>query len=159
MPAAGGAPTTAVRAPDLRLRTAARNSLTIKERARALKRQTVVLYFAFRNPQTPWYAKLLIFLTVAYAVSPIDLIPDFIPVLGYLDDIIIVPLGVFLSLKLIPAKVLEECRAHADERIADVRFQRAGLIIVIVVWTVVIAIVVAIMLSVLAGRSTPSSAS
>jgi uncharacterized membrane protein YkvA (DUF1232 family) len=81
--------------------------------ARALKTDLVALWFCRRHPDTPWYAKLLAALVVAYAFSPIDLIPDFIPVLGYLDDLIIVPLGVYLTLRLIPQPVLAEARARA----------------------------------------------
>lgn len=74
-----------------------------------------ILYLAYKDPRVPWYAKLFALCVVAYAFSPIDLIPDFIPILGYLDDLIIVPLGVKLALKLIPSEVLEECREQADE--------------------------------------------
>jgi uncharacterized membrane protein YkvA (DUF1232 family) len=85
-----------------------------KEKAQALKLQTLTLYYATRSPVVPWYAKGFAALIVAYAFSPIDLIPDFIPVLGYLDDLIIVPLGVFLALKMIPAHVLAGCRLEAE---------------------------------------------
>lgn len=83
--------------------------------ARALKRDTLALYFATRDPQTPWYAKALAGIVVAYAFSPIDLIPDFIPVLGYLDDLILLPLGIWAATKLIPASIMETHRARAAE--------------------------------------------
>jgi len=85
----------------------------LRHRARRLKSDTYALYLAARHPDTPWYAKVLAGATAAYAFSPIDLIPDFIPVLGYLDDLVIVPLGIFVSIRLIPADVMSECRARA----------------------------------------------
>jgi uncharacterized membrane protein YkvA (DUF1232 family) len=89
---------------------------TLKERARALTAEAHAVYLVARHPQTPWYAKLLAAAVVAYAFSPIDLIPDFIPVLGYLDDLVIVPAGIALVIRLIPADVLAECRAQAAAR-------------------------------------------
>jgi uncharacterized membrane protein YkvA (DUF1232 family) len=82
---------------------------------RNLKKETYALYLAARDPRVPWYAKLLAICVVGYAFSPIDLIPDFIPVLGYLDDLVLVPLGIALVLKMIPGEVMAECRekAHA----------------------------------------------
>jgi uncharacterized membrane protein YkvA (DUF1232 family) len=82
--------------------------------ARALKRETYALYLAYRDPRTPWYAKIVALSVVAYALSPIDLIPDPIPVLGHLDDLIIVPLGLALARRLIPEPVLAESRRAAD---------------------------------------------
>jgi uncharacterized membrane protein YkvA (DUF1232 family) len=87
----------------------------LKQRARHLKAETFALYLAARDPRTPWYAKLLVAGIVAYAFSPIDLIPDFVPVLGYLDDLILLPLGIALAIRLIPPPVLAECRARAQE--------------------------------------------
>lgn len=90
-----------------------------KSRMRELKRETYALYLAARHPQTPWYAKLFVAGVVAYAFSPIDLIPDFVPVLGYLDDLILIPLGVAVAIKLIPAGVMAECRDRARALTAD----------------------------------------
>jgi uncharacterized membrane protein YkvA (DUF1232 family) len=84
-----------------------------RARARLLKGEVLALSFAVRHPRVPWYAKVVAACVVAYALSPIDLIPDFIPVLGYLDDLVLVPLGVWLVVRLIPADVLAECRARA----------------------------------------------
>ena len=81
--------------------------------ARRLKQETLALYLAARHPDTPWYAKLWAGAIVAYALSPIDLIPDFIPVLGYLDDVIILPAMIWVALRLVPAAVLATCRAQA----------------------------------------------
>ncbi len=85
----------------------------LKQRARDLKQETFALYLAYKDPRTPWYAKVFTGLVVAYAFSPIDLIPDFIPVLGYLDDLVLVPLGISVAIKMIPQAVLTECRAKA----------------------------------------------
>lgn len=87
----------------------------LKGRARVLKRDTFALYLAARHPSTPWYAKALAASVAAYALSPIDLIPDFIPVLGYFDDILLLPLGVAIAVRLVPRAVLDDCRARADE--------------------------------------------
>jgi uncharacterized membrane protein YkvA (DUF1232 family) len=86
---------------------------TWKDRAQALKREAYALYLACRDPRTPWYGRALAAWVVGYAFSPIDLIPDFIPVLGYLDDLILVPLGIALVLKVIPSEVMTECREKA----------------------------------------------
>jgi uncharacterized membrane protein YkvA (DUF1232 family) len=105
----------------------------IKERARRLKRDGHAVYLAARHPQVPWYAKLLALCVAAYALSPIDLIPDFIPVIGYLDDLVIVPLGLSLAIALIPAEVMAECRAKAGEAAARPA-SRGGTITIIVLW-------------------------
>ena len=92
------------------------NALTAwKQEARRLKRETYAIYLACRDPRVPWYAKVLAAGVVAYAFSPIDLVPDFVPVLGYVDDLLLVPLGVALALKMIPPPVMAECRARAAE--------------------------------------------
>src|SRR5690606_6126475 len=83
--------------------------------AKQLKKHLYVLYYACKDERTPWYAKLFTAFVVAYAFSPVDLIPDFIPVLGYLDDVILVPLGVMAALRLTPDSVLADSRAKADE--------------------------------------------
>lgn len=106
----------------------------LRSRARQLKAETYALYLAARHPATPWYAKLLAALVLAYAFSPIDLIPDFIPLLGYLDDLILVPAGIALTLRLIPAPVMEECR-QAAQAATDQRRPRnwfAALVIVLI---------------------------
>lgn len=86
----------------------------LKTWARRIKRDSLTLWFAAKHPRTPWYAKALGVFVVAYALSPIDLIPDFIPVLGYLDDVILLPGLIWLAIKLLPADVLHDCRARAD---------------------------------------------
>ena len=108
----------------------------LQTKARTLKHETVALWLAARDPRTPWAAKLVIAIVVAYALSPIDLIPDFIPVLGYLDDLVLLPLGIFLALKLIPATVLTEARQAAHQ--ADVNFakSRTAAIVIALLWTI-----------------------
>ncbi len=109
----------------------------LKEWARHLEKETYALYFAYRDPRTPWYAKLLVGFVVAHTLSPIDLIPDFIPVLGYLDDLIITPLGLALSLRLIPGDVMAEAREKAESDLTDVnKIKRVGFLIVISIWLI-----------------------
>jgi len=86
----------------------------LKNWAATLKRDVMALWFACRDPRTPWYAKALTMLIVAYALSPIDLIPDFIPVLGYLDELILLPAGIYLVLKLVPPEAMADARAKAQ---------------------------------------------
>jgi uncharacterized membrane protein YkvA (DUF1232 family) len=114
-----------------------------KEKARALKIEVYALYFAYRDPRVAWYARAFTILVVAYAFSPIDLIPDFIPILGYLDDLLILPLGVFLALKLIPASVMDECRQKAVERVEveKSRFKFMA-VVVVAVWISLFLLVV-----------------
>ncbi|MDG4849750.1 YkvA family protein [Peribacillus frigoritolerans] len=87
----------------------------IKIWARSLKRQIFILYFACKDERVPWHAKVFTACVVAYAFSPIDLIPDFIPILGYLDDVILVPIGIMIALKMIPKSVLTDCEVKAEE--------------------------------------------
>ena len=84
------------------------------DKAKTIKRDLYAVYLACRDPRTPWYARLLAILVIGYALSPIDLIPDFIPVIGYLDDLILVPLGLVLVIRLIPPDVLADARRRAD---------------------------------------------
>ena len=88
--------------------------MTLKQRAKQLKADIPAVFLALKSQKTPFYAKALAFVTVAYALSPIDLIPDFIPVLGYLDDVLLLPSLVALTLRLIPKEVMEECRIQAQ---------------------------------------------
>ncbi|WP_408593763.1 YkvA family protein [Limnohabitans sp.] len=108
--------------------------------ARCVKRDGVTLWFAGKNPMTPWYAKALGALVVAYALSPIDLIPDFIPVLGYLDDVLLLPVLIWLAVKLLPAEVLQDCRRQAEEWMQKKEkkpISRAGVAFVIAMWLVI----------------------
>jgi len=118
----------------------------LKVHASRLKKETFVIYLAAKDIRTPWYAKVVVFLTIAYALSPIDLIPDFIPILGYLDDLIIVPAGIALAIWLIPAGVLEEAREVVATQNLErsVRYVGAGMIILI--WILVVIGCVSIVL-------------
>lgn len=103
-----------------------------------MKAEVMALYWAYRDPRVPWYAKGFAAVVVAYALSPIDLIPDFIPVLGYVDDVILIPIGIYVAVRLIPPDVLAECR----ERAATVRekpVSRAGLMMVVMLWIILAA--------------------
>jgi len=105
--------------------------------ARRVKRDGVTLWFAGKNPRTPWYAKALGGFVVAYALSPIDLIPDFIPVLGYVDDVLLLPVLIWLTVILLPTDVLQECRRQADEWMQEQGHKprsKAGVAFVIAVW-------------------------
>ncbi len=113
-----------------------------KERARQLKTEVYALYLAYRDHRTPWYARVFTALVVGYAFSPIDLIPDFIPVIGYLDDLVIVPLGAFLAIKLIPAQVMEESRARARAEMAEAKpVNKVAAVIILLVWVVLAVLV------------------
>ncbi len=114
-----------------------------KQRARQLKTELYALYLAYKDPRVPWYARLFAACVVGYAFSPIDLIPDPIPVLGYLDDLILVPLGVALALRMIPPLVLAECRIKAQETIKrgkPTNWVAAGVIVVIWVLLAILGI-------------------
>ncbi|MGW6663462.1 YkvA family protein [Peribacillus sp. NPDC055009] len=101
-----------------------------------LKRQIFILYFACKDERVPWYAKVFTACVVAYAFSPIDLIPDFIPILGYLDDVILVPLGIIIALKMIPKSVLTECESKAEEMMKNdkQKYWIVGSIIVLIIF-------------------------
>jgi len=109
------------------------NLTAIKQWARALKRDIHAVALAARDPRVPWYARALAIAVAAYALSPIDLIPDFIPVLGYLDDLILIPLGLWAVLRLIPADVLAEYRVIADAR-ATRPVSRAAAAVIVAIW-------------------------
>lgn len=105
----------------------------LREWARRLKRDANALYLACRDPRTPWYAKLLAAVIVAYAFSPLDLVPDFIPVLGYLDDLILVPLGITLVARLVPAPVMADCRARAQD-MSERLTSRVAAAVIVAIW-------------------------
>lgn len=111
-----------------------------RNRARGLKREVYAMVLAVRDPRVPWYAKLCAAGIVAYAFSPIDLIPDFIPVLGYLDDLIILPLAILAVRRMIPPDVLAECRERAREITAKPT-SRIGAAIVATIWLLLAAVV------------------
>jgi uncharacterized membrane protein YkvA (DUF1232 family) len=112
----------------------------IKSKAKQLRREVVALWFAARDPLTPWYAKVIALLVTAYALSPIDLIPDFIPLLGYLDDLVLIPAGIALSIKLIPPEVMQSCREKADLE-AKKPVSIVGGIIIVLVWLTILFLI------------------
>lgn len=118
----------------------------LKSRARTLKNEAYAIYLAAQDPRTPWYAKALIYFVVAHTFSPIDLIPDFIPILGYLDDIIITPLGIVLAIRLIPPEVLEEARLTVASQGFDRRVGFVGAGIILIIWILAIIWVATIIL-------------
>lgn len=110
----------------------------LKEWARGIRRDVVALWLSARDPRVPWYAKLIAAAVAAYALSPIDLIPDFVPVLGYLDDLIIVPLGILVAVKMIPAAVMADLREQALQH--QTPKSVAGLIAILLVWVAAITL-------------------
>jgi len=111
----------------------------VKLAARRIKTETIALSLAFRHKRTPVFARILIFCTLCYALSPIDLIPDFIPVLGYLDDMLILPMLIFLAVRLIPSDVMIECRQKViDEPQFNRRFGWFAATAIILVWILIV---------------------
>jgi uncharacterized membrane protein YkvA (DUF1232 family) len=110
-----------------------------KTKSKQLKSEIVALYLAYKHPRTPWYAKALATLIIGYALSPIDLIPDFIPVVGYLDDLILIPAGTALLIKIIPGDILEECRAKARSDLLNRKPKNwVAAVIIALVWLLAI---------------------
>jgi len=115
----------------------------LKTWARRMKRDTLALYLASRDPRVPWHAKTMAMVTAAYALSPIDLIPDFIPVLGYLDELIILPLFIYLTIRLIPPDIIVELRAQADQHLSENRPRSmTGAVVIILIWLSIVSLVV-----------------
>lgn len=109
--------------------------MTWQQRVRQLKQETYAIYIACKDPRVPWYARVFAGFVVAYAFSPIDLIPDVIPILGYLDDLILVPLGIILVLKMIPPNVLAECREKAEEVISQGKpTSKIAAVVIVAIW-------------------------
>ncbi len=113
----------------------------LKRWAGKLKVETYALYLAYRDPRAPWYARVFAALVVGYAFSPIDLIPDPIPFIGYLDDLILVPLGIALAIRMIPAEVLAECREKAKE-LSKKPVNRVAAVVVVAVWLLCAALAI-----------------
>ena len=113
----------------------------LRDWARRLKTETLALYLAVRDPRTPWYARLVVAGIVAYALSPIDLIPDFVPVLGLLDEVILLPLGIALALRMIPADVMADARGRAQAELAgEAPHSRAAAIVIVAIWLAALAL-------------------
>ncbi|AFZ21419.1 DUF1232 domain-containing protein [Allocoleopsis franciscana] len=108
---------------------------TWKRRVRQLKKETYAIYIACKDPRVPWYARVFAGFVVAYALSPIDLIPDVIPILGYVDDLVLVPLGIILVIKMIPPTVLTECREKAEATMNEVKpTSWIAAVVIAVIW-------------------------
>ena len=115
---------------------------TWKSRVAVLKENTFALYLASRDPRVPWVAKVVVVFVVAYALSPIDLIPDFIPVLGYLDDLLLLPLGIAIAIRLIPGDVWLDCKARARTQLASVLPRSyAAAVVIAIVWIILLGMV------------------
>jgi uncharacterized membrane protein YkvA (DUF1232 family) len=114
----------------------------LKVRARQLKQEVSIVAIAARDPRTPWYVKALIFLVVAHTLSPIDLIPDFIPVLGYLDDLVITPGGLWLALRLIPPEVMADARSAAAAGNLSRKTGKVGAMLVVSVWIMILVVLI-----------------
>jgi uncharacterized membrane protein YkvA (DUF1232 family) len=118
-----------------------------KRRARQLSAQTYALYLAYRHPKTPWYAKVFAALIVGYVFSPIDPIPDFIPVVGLIDEMVVVPMGVLIAAKMIPRQAMEECQEKARQRAEGEKpVSRAAAVVVVAVWLLCVALAVSLAL-------------
>jgi len=114
----------------------------MKEKTSELKRQVFALYLAYKKKETPLIAKVFTAIVVAYALSPIDLIPDFIPVLGYLDDFILIPMGVAIALKLIPAEIMEECRKEAEAKLkSDIPEAKVAGVVIVMLWILILGFI------------------
>jgi uncharacterized membrane protein YkvA (DUF1232 family) len=113
----------------------------LRQWARRVKRDVIALYLAARDPRVPWYAKAVAAGVAAYALSPIDLIPDFVPVLGYLDDVVIVPLGILLAVRLVPRELMAELRTEAERSQGERPVSRTAAAVIIGLWVVVVAAV------------------
>lgn len=112
----------------------------LMRKAHDLKREILVLYFAGRDPRTPWYVKVLVGCVVAYALSPIDLIPDPIPVLGYLDDLLLLPIGIYIAVRLIPQEILSDCRARAAKTQVRLPKDWRAATVILLFWLIVLAL-------------------
>ena len=118
-----------------------------KQRAKQLKIEIYAIYLAYKDPRVPWYARIFAACVVGYAFSPIDLIPDPIPILGYLDDLILIPLGVVLALKMIPEEVMAECRERSQEIMRQKKpVNRIAAGVIIAIWVILAAIAIDYML-------------
>lgn len=111
--------------------------------ARKLKSEIAALYLAYKRSDVPLYAKVVTIIVVGYALSPIDFIPDFIPILGYLDDLILLPLGIWLAVKLIPRNIMEECRIQAQGMFREGKpGARTAAVIIVLLWIIILGLII-----------------
>ena len=112
---------------------------TLQLKANQLKKQVDTVVLAYAHPKTPWYAKVWLLLVISYAMSPIDLIPDFIPILGLLDDLILIPLGIAIAIKIIPKYIWEECKAQTETGVAvPMVYRYVGTVVIVLLWGVLL---------------------
>jgi uncharacterized membrane protein YkvA (DUF1232 family) len=125
-----------------------------KKKAKQLRNEVHVLFLASKDPRVPWYAKAFALIIIAYALSPIDLIPDFIPVIGYLDDLILIPAGIILLMKMIPQEVMAECRekARSQRKIAK-RIGRIAGSVIVFIWLIIIYFCLKLILKIVLNRA------
>jgi len=123
------------------MKTSSRLLKKLRERASQLTRELRALYLASQDPRIPWYARWFVICIVAYALSPIDLIPDPIPVLGYLDDLVLLPLGIYLALRMIPEEILKECRQKAETMTAQMPSNWVAAAGVVLLWIALFVLV------------------
>jgi uncharacterized membrane protein YkvA (DUF1232 family) len=117
--------------------------MNLKEKAKQLKKDVPSIFLALRKRETPWFAKILAILTIGYALSPIDLIPDFIPVLGYLDDVILLPLMVASTIKLIPNEIMEQCRIESEQIWKEGKPKKWYYAVpIVLIWLIIIVIII-----------------
>ena len=115
----------------------------LKAKAKQLKKQLIVVYLAYMHKDVKWYQKAFLLLILIYAASPIDLIPDFIPILGYLDDLVLIPLGILLAIKMIPKNVWEECKINAENGVSiDSKYKKMGAAFIASLWIIILIMLV-----------------
>lgn len=117
----------------------------IQDHARLLRSQLLVLYYVYRHPGTGILPKIIIVIALGYALSPVDLIPDFIPILGYLDDLVLIPALIMLAIKLTPQQVLDECRRQAEQNPARMKASWPAGMIIILIWILLVAGIIALL--------------
>ena len=115
----------------------------IKLKVKQLKKQVIIVYLAYMHKDLEWYKKAFLLLILLYAVSPIDLIPDFIPIIGLLDDMILIPLGIVIAIKIIPKNIWEECKLNAESDISiDSKYKKIGAVIVALIWLIILILLI-----------------
>lgn len=115
----------------------------LKIKVKDLKKETYTLYLVYKDSRVSWWKRLFLGLVIGYSFCPIDLIPDFIPILGYLDDFIIIPLGIFIAIKLIPEEIFLECREKAmEENIQNIPIGRKTAIVIVFIWVIGLGVII-----------------
>lgn len=114
---------------------------TIKIKAKQLKRQVIIVYLAYLHKDVQWYKKAFLVLLLVYALSPIDLIPDFIPILGLLDEVILIPIGVLMAMKMIPQDIWRECKEKADQGVTiESKYKKIGATLIVITWGIILVL-------------------